>query len=115
MSHLTTSVEDLWDIVVAGLAGEGFTYNPLNETGSAFLARALGDADEYLFDSPAHLLAQLNSHFGGSTVSHLTMGFAELLFTFSETLGGGGTPANAVMHEGEVVTHESETVTFEEG
>jgi hypothetical protein len=97
MSHLTESEESLWSQVVSGLSAEGFTFAPLTEARSEFLARALGDSDEYLFDSPSHLLAQLNSHFGGSAVSHLTMGVAELLYTLGLTLdageGGGGNPA----------------------
>lgn len=100
MSYLTQSYASRMEALAAALAGQGFTYNPLRTTWNQYLSTALGEPNAYLVKSPAQILAELNSHFGGSTVSHLRSSTAQLMdyATVSAGSGGGGvtTPANTV-------------------
>lgn len=88
MSYLTQSEDKLWAAVVAGLEDEGFDYNPLTTTRSEYLAAALGTPNANLTKSFAHLLADLNTSYGGS-LSYLTSSVAHLFDDLVTNIGGG--------------------------
>lgn len=86
MSHLTISEDALWRSVIAGLADEGFAFDPLTTTRSQLLANALGEPTAYLVKSVPQMLAELNALFGGEALSHLTTSRAALLSALNDTL-----------------------------
>jgi hypothetical protein len=90
MSYLTQGEASLLADVITGLEGEGFAFNPLTTSLPVYLATCLGDATAYRTKSVAQMLAELNSEFGGDTVSHLSTSVAALLSTLNATLVGGG-------------------------
>lgn len=90
MSYLTQSRAALWAIVVEGLEGDGFPYNPLTTNPNKYLATALGEPTAYLTKSPARMLSELITANGGGSYSHLTTPFNQLLEILGTTLSGGG-------------------------
>lgn len=90
MSFLTESTAELWAIVIEGLEGEGFPYDPLTMTPNEYLATALEQPTAYLTKSPAQMLSELIAAYDGGTYSHLTTPFNQLLEILGTTLGGGG-------------------------
>ena len=113
MSYLTTSLEDLQDLVVADLEGEGFAYNPLRTTWPQYLAVCLGDPTAYLRKSVPKMLAELDAQYGGS-LSNLRASVAQLMDDLQANIGGGGggVPANALVLNGQVLTLNGQTLTL---
>lgn len=89
MSYLTTSLEDLQDLVVADLEGEGFAYNPLRTTWPQYLAICLGQPSAYLVKSVPKMLAELDAQYGGS-LSSLRASVAQLMDDLHANIGAGG-------------------------
>lgn len=120
MSYLTQSAGSLQTQVIAALESEtGLTFNRLTETVAKFYARCLGDSTAYLRKSEGQMLAELNTQFDGSAVSHLTMGYAQLLDTLDATLagsgGGGGFHMDAIHLDGSTALFTNEILTTDSG
>lgn len=82
-TYLTVSDENLWRNVIAGFVGEGYAFDPLATSDSAYLATILtaksGSAKSSRVLSVEQLLAQLLVTYGVSTASHLTSTEDQLL------------------------------------
>ncbi len=90
MSNLTEPVEELEREAIAALEGEGFAYNPLTTYFAEYLAVCLGTPNAYKTKSVTRMLAELNTQFGGGSVSYLTSNYADLLDTIEATIVSGG-------------------------
>lgn len=89
MSYLTTSLEDLQDLVIADLEGEGFAYNPRRTTWPQYLAICLGEPSAYLVKSVPKMLAELDAQYGGS-LSNLRASEAQLMDDLQANIGADG-------------------------
>ncbi|RWN33440.1 hypothetical protein [Mesorhizobium sp.] len=104
MSYLTQSEDSLLADVIAGLEDQGFAYNPLTTSLPQYLAICLGDPTAYKTKSVAQMLAELNTEFGGSVMSHLTSSVAQLLSALDETLASPSYSAEAEAYFARLIT-----------
>ncbi len=98
VSHLTSSSAALKAAAIAVLTGEGYTFDPTQQTFNEYLATALtgigGVPISHLQMSTGELLAGLANELSDTTYSNLTHSYGEMLSVVAnyEGEGGGGAP-----------------------
>lgn len=95
-TYQTVGDDTLWRDVLAGLVDEGYAFDPLTTTPSAYLATVLttkaGSAKSNLWLPIDQLLAQLLVTYGITSASHLTLSEAQLLGGLYDAISTGSPP-----------------------